>query len=131
MTLKAGCVITFLFTETFPSIIRLTASLLEVTPQCAKNLFKGISERTDLFFAGSVDELFCGISVFSCGYFCLLLGFFSAAGFISNPLVRPARFSSKCFSISSALFFLALFLSCLYFSFIAALFLGLINFWKG
>src|SRR6185503_1340561 len=128
---KAGWVTIFLFTETFPSIIKLTASLREVTPQCAKNLFKGISERPALFFSGSVDELFCGISIFCCGYFCLLLNFFSITGGFSKPLVRAARFSSKCFSMSTVRCFLTLFLSCLCFSFIAALFFGLINFWKG
>ena len=49
VTLHAGCKTTASFTFTLPSLIKVTASLLLQTPQCAKNLFKGIGANGTSF----------------------------------------------------------------------------------
>ena len=102
-TLKPGSVTTLPFTVIFPSLIKGTASLREPTPQCAINLFKGISSKDeefvvcDLWFVVFALVVCCLLPVavwgflfsnslflissflFACGYFCLLSGF-SATG---------------------------------------------------
>ena len=104
VTLNPGSVTTLPLTVIFPSLIKGTASLREPTPQCAINLFKGISLKDDFEFIVCSLELVVKLFVaccllpiagweflfsnslflipsflFPCGYFCLL-SVFSAIG---------------------------------------------------
>src|ERR1700757_4508057 len=99
VTLNAGSSTTVLFTFIFPSLITLTASLLLVTPQCAKNLFSGISPGRlsvlGLSEAGVVVDLGFGVG--------LAAAFAVLNTFSPDLCLKPDFLSPCCLAVAGTL----------------------------
>ena len=111
-TLNAGSIITASFTFTFPSLIIVTASLRLQTPQCAKNLFKGINT---LLTATGLPDI-------------VLTGAFATGGAYS--FLIPTIFSTWLKLLSMAFIFSS-FLTWILFAFTALVFGAVAGAWVG